>query len=118
MHQPFVEFADVHRGQLLNVLVVDAERQRFTVQLGSMTLRASGRAGKLLGPFLCRRRRVALLQQLDVLHHAFVGREVVRRCSHQLALDFQPLIRTVKYFVYRFVGQIFDRRLQVGIILL
>ena len=118
MHQPFVEFADVHRGQLLNVLVVDAERKSFAVQLGSMALRTGSRAGKLLRPLLCRRRRVTLLQQLDVLHHTFVGCEVVRRRTHQLALDLQPFVRTVEYLVDSFIGQVLDRRLQIGIILL
>ena len=50
VHQPVIQLADVHRGQLVDVLVVDAEGEGLAVEAGAVALRADIGLGELLGP--------------------------------------------------------------------
>ena len=116
MRQPAVQFADVHRGQLVNILVVYPVGQSLAVQAGSVALGTRVRPRKLLGPLACRGRHVAVLHHLYVLHHAFEGNEVVRRCAHQLPAYLQPLVRAIQHLVEGLVGQLGHRCLQRSLI--
>ena len=118
LHQPIIQFADIHRSKLIDILIVDAKRQRLLVQPGPMALRADVGLRKLLGPLARRGRHIAVLQHLNVLHHPFERHKIIRRSPHQRTLNLQPFARAVQDFVQRPVGQIAHRRLQRCIILL
>ena len=115
---PVVEFADIHGGQLGDVLIQQAVRERFAVEPLPATLGAGRGTGKLFGPLLCRGRGLLLLEQRDVLGHSVKGGEVVARGANQLALDLDALFAAVEHIVNRLIGQLADRGLERSIILL
>ena len=72
MAHPVIQLTDVHRGQFINILVVDAEMQGFLVQTCPFTIRTHIRLGKLFRPFLCGGRSFLFLHHLNVFHDALV----------------------------------------------
>ena len=118
VEHPVIKLADVHRGKLVYVLVMDAEAQCLAVEPRPATVGTDGRAGKLFGPFLLGGGCVAVLEHLYVLHQPFIGGEVVGRSMEQRTLYLDSLIRAVEYLVDGLFGQLVDRSLQRRFILL
>ena len=77
MHQPVIQLADIHRGQLVDVLVVNTEGQRFLVEAGAMTFRTHVGTGELLGPLAGGGRCICLFLILDVLYHPFIADVII-----------------------------------------
>ena len=104
--QPVVQFVDIHRSQLVDVLVVDAEMKGFLVQAGPLAIGTSGGLGKLVGPLLCGGRSILFLHHLDVLHDAFVGGEIIGGGMDKVALYLDAFVRAMEYILDGFVGKL------------
>ncbi len=114
---PLAQLRYVHRGELGNVLAVDAEVQRLAVEAVAVALGAHGARKELSGPLLGLVGRLVALLQLQVFHQSVVRQEVVAR-AHGLGLDGQALVGAVHNLVDGLVGHTGERRVERDAILL
>ena len=115
---PFIQLRYIHAGKLMDILIVNAVREGFFFQFGTMTFRALHHRGKLLRPFLLRSRVIVLLQGLNILYQSFVGHKVVGRSAYQVLIYFHALITSIKNLVNHLMGKVFHRGIQCSIIFL
>ena len=118
LHQPFVQFADVHRCKLINVFIVNTEIERFLVQACTLTFRTNVCLCKLVGPLLCGSRCIFVLHQLNVFHNSIVCHKIIGRCMDETAFYFQTLIGAVQDIIDGIFGQFGYRSFQGCIVLL
>ena len=72
MAHPVIQLTDVHRGQFIDILIVNAEMQGFLIQTCPFTIGTHIRLGKLFCPFLRSSRSFLFLHHLNVFHDALV----------------------------------------------
>ena len=116
MANPFIKVADIHRSQLINILVMDAEMKRFLIQTRPAAFRTYSRFGKLVGPFLRGSRSILVLHHLDILHDSFVKDKIVGSGMDKRTFDFQTLITAIQYFIDDILRQLAHRSLQRSLI--
>ena len=70
---PFIQFLDVHIGNISDVLSIDIVMQRDLIETLSTTFRTYRTGIELLAPFLGLTSEVIALLGLDVFHQSFVA---------------------------------------------
>ena len=116
MTQPFIQLADIHRCQLVNILIVNAEPKRLFVQPRSLTLWAYIGLCELIGPLLRSSRSIAFLHHLDIFHYTLIVYKVIGSRMNKSTFYLQAFIRTIENIVYSIFGQIAHWSLQRSVI--
>ena len=84
MFEPIEQFVDIEGCNFRDILVPDAEGERFLLESLSMALRTFDGRDKLVCPFLSGSTLVILYHLLQVVDDAIVCAEVIRRGMHLL----------------------------------
>ena len=84
LFEPRAEFGDVEACHLRDILVPDAEGERFLLESQTVAFRAVYGRDKLVGPFLSGGALIVFHHLLQVIHHAIVGAEIIRRSIYLL----------------------------------
>ena len=88
LFEPVAQFVDVEVGDFRDILVPDAEGERFLLESLSMALRTFDGRDKLVCPLLSSSTLVILYHLLQVVDDAIVCAEVIRRGMYLLFNDF------------------------------
>ena len=110
---PCRQMFDVHRRELVDVLVKYLVGQSFLVKPCSMALGAYLRRGELVHPLAHGRRVVFLRCLLDVVGYSVEGGEIVARGVYLVLGDADRVVRAVYQVVYGVLRYVLDRRVEV-----
>ena len=118
LFQPVSQLADVHIGQLGNVLIPYLIRQSLAVEALAVALRTGHFGQKLVGPLLPGRRIIVVHHSAQILHHAVEGHEIVARRVDEFFVYTHVLHRSVEYLAHGVGINVLHGRLDVEAVLM
>ena len=114
---PFCQVGNIHPCQFGNILAVNPEVKRLSVESVAMAFRTLATRIELSRPFLCHCRSIVALLHLNVFQQTIVSQKIILR-AQGFGLYVKALVGAAHYFVNRFVGHILERSVETHIIFL